>query len=80
MSDEIIGPNALIRCELQMLVTGWFMVGATLAIVCWALDINRFFADYGASFMEHLLCSGSCMSGMAFGIAIVRGWVYDQAD
>jgi hypothetical protein len=61
-------------------VTGWFAVGAIRAIVGWALDINRFFADYGASFMEYLLCSGSCTSGMAFGIAIVRGWVYDQAD
>jgi hypothetical protein len=68
------------KSRVLWLVTGLFIVGAMLAIIGWALDIGGFLAEYGISSMEYLLCAGSCTSGMGFGVAIVRGWIYDQAD
>jgi hypothetical protein len=68
------------KARVVWLVTGLFIVGVLLSAIGRAIDIHGFFARHGISYMEYVLCGGSCVSGLGFGIAIVRGWVYDQAD
>jgi len=62
------------------LVTALFVVGILLGAVGRAIDIHGFFAEHRISYVKYLLCSGSCVSGLGFGVAIVRGWVYDETD
>jgi hypothetical protein len=68
------------KSRVLWLVTGLFVAGAMLGAVGRAIDIHGFFAEHGISYPEYVLCGGACVSGLGLGIAIVRGWVYDEAD
>jgi hypothetical protein len=68
------------KARVLWLVTGLFVVGIMLGAVGRAIDMDGFFAEHRISYLKCLLCGGSCVSGLGFGIAIVRGWVYDETD
>ena len=61
-----------------LLVTVLFILGAALGALGRAVDIHGFFAEHDISYFEYVLCAGSCVSGLGFGIALVRGWVYEE--
>ncbi len=66
------------EAKVLWLVSGLFALGAMLGIVGRAIDLHGLCAEYSISYAEYVVCSGACASGMGLGIAIVRGWVYDD--
>ena len=68
------------KSRILWLVIGCFLAGVILSAIGRAIDIHGFFAKHQISYFEYLLCGGACVSGLGFGIAIVRGWVYDEVD
>jgi hypothetical protein len=65
------------KSRVLWLVIGLFAVGAILGAIGRAIDIDGFCARHGISYTQYVLCGASCVSGVGFGIAIVRGWVYE---
>lgn len=65
------------KARVLWLVIGLFSAGVALGFVGRAIDIHGFCAEHQISYLEYLLCGGSCASGLGFGIAIVNGWIYD---
>ena len=61
-----------------VLISGLFLVGAGLGAIGRALDIHGFYAEHNVSYTSYVFASGACASGLAFGIAIVRGWVAEK--
>ena len=68
------------KSRILWLVMGCFLAGVMLSVIGRAIDIHGFFVKHQISYFEYLLCGGVCVSGLGFGIAIVRGWVYDETD
>ncbi len=66
------------KAKVLWLVSGLFLTGAMLGAVGRALDLDRLGAKYGVSYAEYVVCAAACVSGIGLGIAIVRGWVYED--
>jgi hypothetical protein len=66
------------KAKVLWLVAGLFVVGALLGTFGRAIDVDGFCAEHHISYAAYIVCGGACASGLGFGIAIVRGWVYDD--
>jgi hypothetical protein len=66
------------RAKVLWLVTVLFVIGAILGTVGRAIDLRGFCAEHNISYAEYVLCGGACASGLGLGIAMVRGWIYED--
>lgn len=66
------------RAKVLWLVTGLFAIGAMLGVVGRVIDVHGFCVEHNISYAEYVLCGGACVSGLGLGIAMVRGWVYED--
>lgn len=66
------------RAKVLWLVTVLFAIGAILGTVGRAIDLHGFCAEHNISYAEYVLCGGACVSGLGLGIAVVRGWIYED--
>lgn len=79
MAFQLVLAAYLSKARVWWLVTGLFLVGVMLSAVGRAVDFHGVFAEHNISYVEYLLCGGSCTSGLGLGIATVRGWTHDKA-
>jgi hypothetical protein len=66
------------KARVLWLVVALFIVGAVLGAFGRAIDIDGFCAKQHISYITYVVCGGACVSGLGLGIAIVRGWVYND--
>ena len=66
------------KAKVLWLVAGLSVGGAMLGLIGRTIDLHGFCAEHHVSYFAYVLCAGACVGGIGLGIAMIRGWVYED--